>query len=171
MPKLGYEKQVKEARGTCVFCVSLLGGLELLCRTHPGPPHINRMTAARAQMVGRPGLTEKDRGAEKEERPLKQCCGVGWGLLQQKIAPNPPSPTSKRKQQMPCSPCWFPIASHSAVRNLKSLFDTVLYLWSFQKIRHNKGLQTQKALESSQFQNMLDPNIVVGYLEFKVFSH
>ena len=128
------------------------------------------MTAARAQMVRRPELTEKDRGAEKEERPLKQCCGVGGGLLQQKIAPNPPPPTSKRKQ-MPCSPCWLPMASQSAARNLKSLFDIGLYLWSFQKIRHNKALQTQKALASSQFQNMLDPNIVVSYLEFQVFSH
>lgn len=118
------------------------------------------MTAARAQMVGRPGLREKDRGAEKEERPVKQCCGVGGGLLQQKIDPNPPPPTSKRKQQTPCSPCWLPLASQPAVRNLKSLFDIGLYLWSFQKIRHNKGLQTQKALASSQFQNMLVPNIV-----------
>ena len=148
---------------------TLLGGLELLCRTHPGPSHIKPNDCSQG-LDGGKTRTYRKRGAEKEERPLKQCCEVGGGLLQQKIAPSPPPPTSKRKQ-MPCSPCWLPIASQSAARNLKSLFDIRLYLWSFQKIRHNKGLQTQKALASSQFQNMLDPNIVEFVIWSSVFSH
>lgn len=35
------------------------------------------MTVAKALMLGRPGLTEKGRGAEKEERPEEQ----GWGWV------------------------------------------------------------------------------------------
>lgn len=47
-------------------------------RTHSGPSHIKLgMTVARALMLGRPGLTEKGRGAEKEERPEEQ----GWGWV------------------------------------------------------------------------------------------
>lgn len=83
------KKQEEDVSFVFLPLQTLLGGLELLCRTHPGPPHIKANDCSQGPDGEKTRTYRERQRSRKRREAIEAVLWGGWGAPTTKDSPQP----------------------------------------------------------------------------------